>query len=590
MAQETIERYHTEINALAIKVYKDLIPLKTLLSAIESRRNDAAGDRTIDEFYQGEACFFEGQYDRALKHYLLATSTPNLPFYCYRATASLFLSQGNNDKALGFTQKALKVYPEDYPTLKVLEKLLLQSNQPEDLAEVQNKIKALEKEQDVDEQTPNKAEISTESPMNSGSDIFSFPKVEENVSNSTLTERLYPARSDRSTEDPFKPKREAAVLNELQKRAHSTPLWTSEDPIAKRLESFQFARAEILQTYIASSRENAALKEDALFFLSGYPSSDTQDEESLYLTESLRNPSKGFYLSRAGKGVVVNPGTHFLENFHAQGLTVRDIHFVVVTNDLPESSADVQSIYDLNYQINKGTQDIHIIHYYFSQKAFQELSKTLKPHFKQERDAIHHLELFIDSPEVEKVELSPEIVLHHFLVPSNLTSDVKGTNFGIKIELKSEDLETPPVSVGYLSDASWTPLLSSHLGHCDLLITGFGDTSPNDYNKITFNSGSLGYHGTANLLQDVSPQLLLCGEFNGGNGDVRLEIVQKLREESSGIGSTTILPADNGLVIDLRTLSVPCAITQEPTPVQQIRVVRNKDFGGLVYVAPACFC
>lgn len=589
MVQETIERYHTEINSLAVKAYNEQISFKNLLEAIDKRKNDSLGDRPVEEFYQGEINFFDGQYDHALKHYLLATSVPNLPFYCYRATAALFLSQGNTDKALGFTQKALKIYPSDYPTLKILEKLLLQGNQPEDLVEVQNKIKALEKEQHVDEQSQNIVEIITESPMNSGSDIFSFPQVEEPPTTPSLTERLYATRADQMTVDPYRPKHEASLLNEIQKLNRIPTNLNSNDSLSKKIELFQTARLEKIHAYLDSARQNKTATEDALFFLNGYPSSDS-DEEAIYLSDAQRNPSGGMFINWRGKGVVVNPGKHFLENFHAQGLTVRDIHFVIVTNDLPTSSADVQSIYDLNYQINKTTHDIHLIHYYFSQKAFQELSKTLKPHFKQERDALHHLELFIDSPDVERVELAPEISLNYFHVTSTNQTGNAGSSLGIKLELKSGEYDSSLLTVGYLTKAAWTPLLSSLLGHCDLLIAGFGETSANDYNKVIHNSDSLGYYGTANLIQETTPRLLLCGEFAGTNGDIRLEVVQKLREETVKTGSTTILAADDGLVLDLRTFAVQSSLNQEWTEAPFVRTIRNSDFGPLAYVAPSSIC
>lgn len=588
MVQEIIERYHAEINAYVIKQYNQQIPLQSLLAIIEKRKSESTGNRPNEEFYQGEIFFYEGQYDRALKHYLLASSVPNLPFYCYRATASLFLSQGNNDKALGFTQKALKIYPDDFTTLKILEKLLLQSNQPEDLAEVQNKIKSLEQVHHIEDQSVNQVQTITETPMNSGSDIFSFPKVEETVSTSTLTERLYPTQANPIPDDPYKPKREAAVFSHLQKiSTHTAP---KDDILGRRIESFQNDRNKVFQSYVETAKENSVLKEDALFFLSGFPSPQTDGEESLFLSDSLRKPTGGIYLRWEGKGVVVNPGRHFLENFHERGLTVRDIHFVIVTNDLPESSSDVQAIYDLNYHINKTSQDIHIIHYYFSQKAFQELSKTLKPHFKQERGAIHHLDLFVDSPDVETTLLSPDISMHYFLVSPKENSGNVGSTLGIKLDLKREGSESHDLSLGFVSNAAWSPLLSTLLGRCDLLIAGFGDTSPSDYNKITYNSDSLGYHGVANLLHDTSPQLLLIGDFNGKDGDIRLEVVQKLRDEFARINATTVLPADHRLVVDLRTLMVQCLITQQWTPATQIRAIRSGDFDDLVYISSDCFC
>ena len=126
-----------------------------------------------------------------------------------------------------------------------------------------------------------------------------------------------------------------------------------------------------------------------------------------------------------GMGVAINPGRDFLSQFHAQGLHIRDIDAVIVTSDRPDSYEDVPEIYALNYQTNKLSQELKIIHYYLHQHAFQALSGVLKPHFKQERHNLHSLELFLDSPELEKIELSREIQLHYFRLRSSGERAVK---------------------------------------------------------------------------------------------------------------------------------------------------------------------
>ena len=300
-----------------------------------------------------------------------------------------------------------------------------------------------------------------------------------------------------------------------------------------------------------------------------------------------------------------------MKNFHKQGLHIKDIDFVIVTRDNPDAYADVKEIYELNVQLNKVASELQIIHYYLNQKAYQELSPTLKPHYKQERNAIHRLELFVDSPDVEKLDLDNGIALCYFPVASheafyhNQDKERRGATahscLGIRLELKTNQdkppgasIERPILRLGYVSGTSWSPLLSHHLGNCDLLITGIGNINANDYNKVKYCDEGLGFLGTFSLLEEIAPKLLLCCEFNGREGDVRVEAIKKMRQEysKSTRPSRTIpvvLPGDDGLLVDLKNLQVRCSINNAFVDPAHVRVVKTVDsFGGLQYLSPEC--
>ena len=75
------------------------------------------------------------------------------------------------------------------------------------------------------------------------------------------------------------------------------------------------------------------------------------------------------------------------------------------------------------------------------------------------------------------------------------------------------------------------------------------------------------------------PKLLLCSEFGGREGDIRLEVVRKLKNDlyqnffrrmtmkliriylRGSCIQPAILPADVGLYIDLKTLKIRCSET-----------------------------
>jgi len=607
MKQDNFDSYFKELHPLVIQ--KDT---EALLQLIKTWRTKAS--ESDAEFFSGEEAFYHRHYEKALKSYLKAIHVPHFQFFCFRASAFLFSSMGS-EKALTFAQKALKIVPDDYLTLGLLAKL---SSQPEDAHELQHRLAKLEKEvappasfvsighNEIQElvhifkQHPRLHEElfveefaaqpqlvkRMESPMNSESDIFSSPKSRETSTAQALTERLYPERQGK---DPYISKNSA--FEELQKLAmvSKTPEENS-SALEQRIKSFQLSQADLMRHYVEQGKARVGKPDHMLYYLHGWPK-----ETCAYkmLTEQSRKTTGGIFIRWNGRGIALNPGLGFLEHFHEQGLNIRDIDTVIVTSAQPETYAEVKEIYELNYQLNKVNQELQIIHYYFHHKAFQDLAHLLKPHFKQERHTMHSLELFMDSPEVEKVELGEGILLYYFQERSTAPAG----SLGICLELKSPSpyaQESTGVRIGYIAQMAWSPLLSQHLGSCDILLTGFGNTGTSDYNKLAYNADCLGYYGTFSLLQEVAPRLLLCGEFGGREGDIRLEVAQNLRADyaaghHSGRYAPTILPADQRLSLCLKTLKMHCTVSQEwvePTKIQAVKTAGA--YGPLAYLAPSC--
>lgn len=362
--------------------------------------------------------------------------------------------------------------------------------------------------------------------------------------------------------------------------------------LEQRIRSFQKQQGSLIEEYIQTAKRRSQAIDNCFCVLNGWSSDKSQP--GLEAIQQQQNCG-GYFMRWQGKGVAINPGPQFLNNCHQNGLHVTDIDYVIVTRDCPEAYADVEAIYQLNHQVNakNGTaSDLHIIQYYLNQKSHRDIAARLKPHFKQERNTVHCLALYIDSPDIEKVELCPELCLHYFhtcLADSN--KEGRASSIGIRIECKNQEGRLAS-AIGYVAGVPWSPLLAHNLGRCDLLVTGFDHTCQADYCKTQYNEDCLGYFGTYSLTEEVAPRILLCCEFSGRDGDIRLEAVKKMRQEYaySQHSGTAILPGDNGLYVDLKSLQIRCSITSRPIDPSQARVIRTNDsFGKLQYLSPSCF-
>lgn len=626
MFAQGIENYLARAQELAKKKGDDPQAFEALLHLIDTERENALQEKTLTSFFQGEAEFYKGQYELALKHYLESRSIPHFEFYCYRSSAYVSKERGNLSKAKTFCKKALAIYPEDYMSLLLLDSL-------QEIEATQHPENSLEKETEElagnFEQRPPEEDLfiadfkpsppsmqRSETSMNTDANLFSFPRSGNPAATAALTQRLY-----HPSDEPSFSGSDIKSEEHVPTSPYDMNFMNSENELEVSLESFHRAQSSFVDQYLDQYTKRSPLPDHCLYILHGWNETEQEQKNnipndptyiSFFLVDSLRKTSGGYFLRWNQKGIVINPGKGFMRNFHRAGLHIRDIDAVIVTQGNPKAYADSKEIYDLNYRLNSTGKGLQVIHYYLNQKAYQELSSVLKPNFKQERDTVHCLELFQDSPDIEKVELYPGISMHYFSPSAHegfshnkIYSQEKSakalSSLGVRFDLKlpSEYLSDKgrvkqTISLGYVSGNGWSPLIGHHLGPCDILIAGFGTTNSNDFNKESYLDDCLGFSGSYSLFEETSPKLMLCTEFSGREGDLRLEVVKKMRQLYSQSQRNhkqpgSVLPADIGLFVDLKTQQIRCSLTQALVDATSIQVVRSSPaFGRLNYLAPSC--
>lgn len=629
-----LDHYQQTIQQMAVSAKHNPTFAQNLLQFIESQLDTSKEEPVFEEFLKGEKAFFSGKYQLALKHYLHTKTLPNFKLYCYRTSAYVSKARGELAKAISFAKEALAISPIDYPSLMILEELLMLDQQHEEAQLIRLKIDGIDTAHFAihHDHNPEKSDVSSleipqpESDMHIPPGFLSSLDTQPSASTEHLTHRLYALKPFSAENIPF---------TQQNKRMHATlvnptyPIETTipsskslsktihgdiehSESLEQSIKIFQKRQEACIAQYLEQLKRRSHSNEQCLYVLHGYPPStndisfDNALTTELLLSHKDRRTSGGYYIRWNGKGIVINPGVNFLEHFHRQGLHIRDIDYVIVTNANPETYADIKEIYELNYQLNNANSELQIIHYFLSQKAYQTLAPALKPHFKQERDTVRCLELFLDSPEVEKLELSEGITLHYFpiagqtnhvqdLMPKSEKAHIPAS-LGIRFDLTTSEHghDSKTVRLGYIAGAPWSPLLAHHLGQCDILIAGFGSTNANDYGKLKYNETCLGYFGSYSLLEEVHPHLFLSSEYNGNQGDIRIEVIKLMRQEyartyPNARQMPAILPADPTLFVDLQTLNIQCSITKAQILPAHVRIVKAQaSFGSLRYLSPDC--
>lgn len=646
MAEQTLEQtnlhdFLAEAQATALREGR---VDEALLEAIKSQSNCSEAHKS---FLQAEVAFHQGDYRLALKYYLSAKGVSKHNFYCFRASAFVSEELGRLKKAISYLRQALEICPDDLLCLGKLTELLTKVGENAEAEDIQAKLQEasdkapedLNAEPDdgcqvglADEEiqelsnlfqddSEESTSMNTEDTQNQDASVcFAESPATESCDVQADPNTLYFGDSDSGSKLEDASRGADQALDKLKQFANSgvsveskaTTEFLSDDlglgvdsgpTLEQRVRSFQRAQVDTMSRYIENHAQRARIDDNFLLVLNGWDYNNKSDKANISLKECLlpapyRRSTGGFFMRWHGKGLVINPGPNFLEKFHQQGLHIKDIDYVVVTQDSPCAYEDVQAIYDLNYALNKMDAQLHIINYYLNQQAHRHLSPRLKPHFKQERNTVHSLELFVDSPDTECLLLHDSITLHYFATSAQEAGKAnsnKSTAVGIRLALKHEKLgmEDAKVSqIGYVSGTPYSPIVAHHLSACDAIIAGWEHTGPNDFAKLNYNENSLGYYGTASLMEETNAKVILCCEFSGREGDFRVEGVKKLRQEEAFTKQqkAAVVPGDTGMVMDLETQCIQCSVTKTFVDASQVRVVKTQDaFGQLKYLSRACF-
>ncbi len=531
---KAIEAYQAQIQELTAKN-----DTKEILRLIEENQSKHSSNPEMEAFFKGEHAFYSKNYEKALVHYMQARQVEEFEFYCYRATAFVSYGRKNLEKAASFLDKALSIKPEDVPTLNLKHEMLVNQEEYDQASVVKSQLESHDVEEEPVEQAPAQSAERREEPEPSSEFIASKLGVDVEA----------------------------------------------EQELEKRIQSHREKTQASIRKYLEQAPRALAAKEDFLHVLNGWDRPGPNE-----VIPNLQAKCGGFFLRWNGHGIVINPGTSFLDRFHEAGLHLQMIDSVIVTEPHLDSYADIQKIYDLNYELNKVGTDLHIIRYYLNHNAHQLLSHTLKPNFKQERNTVHSLELFLDSPDIEKETLTDDVTLSYFSTGtrSTLSGNEKAHSLAVWLELtKGSEVKR----IGYVSGAGWSHTLGSHFGKIDLMISGFGSTEPNDYGKLNYKENELGYFGTYSLLEEVKPALHLVAGFDGKQGDLRLELMKKLRKEyrknhPTAPHTPVILPADKGMKVELNQMKVFSSITNEMLDPKQVLICKTHDtFGVLSYAS-----
>ena len=375
----------------------------------------------------------------------------------------------------------------------------------------------------------------------------------------------------------------------------SEPLHRSIEAINRQRRQFSSMKTAHLSAYLERQRTTVASPQ--LVVLNGWsdrcrqPSTDQIPPQLLHhlLKENSESLVRcgGYWVRLGGVGVVINPGRWFLERFHAAGLHVWDIDHVIVTDGRSTAYSDLERLWTFNKEINTMLKEWqlepHVISYWLHATAFEQNAHVIRPVFRQEQASVHRLGTFHDISAFETAMLKETLAFDY-----SSSSPTAYAPSPLMIRLRVTQPQDRPTeaacSIGFLSQAPWAEAQNSFFSDCQTLILGIGETSLEEITGQSCPAASLGTTAITSILDNPTTRLAIISEQGMSEGDIRIESLKFLREKLK-LPSTIILPAEEGMTIDLETLHMTARGLDTPTPVRSIRAVRSSgSFSQLTFL------
>lgn len=350
-----------------------------------------------------------------------------------------------------------------------------------------------------------------------------------------------------------------------------------------------FSRSSQLQYYVSAHKSVKLSRNinNSLLCLKGFSSSTPTIYSAVFSDDTC--VGGGFYLNVNGFGVIIDPGIGYVENMHRHGIFIEDINAVIVTHNHIDHNKDIGTISALQHDLNA----------YYEQRT-----RFYKKYFDQIGNPKHEITWWLDEGtqkdnESNQLISSNSVILSDCTEWTELSEDIsimafptehmkKGVSYGIKCKLCLKEKE---VVIGYTSDTKFFPELLEYLQESDIIIFNVSDIYEKDIRGYKPKSNHLGYDGSIQILKSskLTYQLAIASEFCCTNGDYRMELVKKLREQAELKQERYVIAGEVGLQVLLDNMEVVCSRCKCAESLNNLIVVMpEREFGRMEYICNRC--
>ena len=259
----------------------------------------------------------------------------------------------------------------------------------------------------------------------------------------------------------------------------------------------------------------------------------------------------GYFIYHNGKGIVIDPGYNFIENFHDAGCRIHDIDAILISHAHNDHTIDFESICTLLYQYNrdapKNGRPIKKFDLYLNNSAFKKFSGLLNL-MDSNFEIVRTLNVENEYQITEGVHLSVLPAFHDdvvsrnqsvgFLLTFSLDEKLKKILFtcdtGLFPLCKDGDELKPDMN----GEELWKMYPISTMENLDLMVIHIGSIKREELH-VDLNLGiekclyanHLGIIGVARMITKLKPSLAIISEFGEEMRQFRRDIVKQIEKK-----------------------------------------------------------
>ncbi|MGD2249174.1 MAG: tetratricopeptide repeat protein [Candidatus Methanofastidiosia archaeon] len=306
------------------------------------------------------------------------------------------------------------------------------------------------------------------------------------------------------------------------------------------------------------------------------------------LTATDLNLGGGYFLHWKGKGIVIDPGIHFVNNFFQEGLLIHDIDAVIITHAHVDHCFDFESLLTLIHEYNEkrnNSKEKKKIDVFMNLGTLKKFLSWIPIEKDKENILINR---------VYPLERSISYDLPNYNLRLNTTKAIhdevfsKSYSVGFILELYGEGkyTEDNPFRIGYTSDTAHDEHVETQYEGMDVIISHLGSVNRKDFHMEEKESHSrytqpefdimneldkdeskldenenvhhLMLRGVIHTIYKSQAKLAIVSEFGEELGEQRMTIVNALDSVFQDQEMARCLAGDIGLKVLLPDLKVEC--------------------------------